>query len=277
MIAALPRVFAFTDDRLVAERDLAARAAAMATAAGPALGVVVRSRALEGRALLSLARELSDALRPAGAWLGVSERADVARAAGAQMVLAGRGALAESDLRRVAPQALVGRSVHDAEECASAARDGADFLVAGAIYPTPTHADRPPAGLGLVRDAAKTGRPVVAIGGLTPERAGEAAAAGAWGVAAIRALWDAPEPGAAAAAFLAALPAPAPTLAVTVNGEPRRARPGISLAELLGDLGLDARSVVVEHNRRIVRRDALASTPLGEGDALELVHFVGGG
>lgn len=62
-----------------------------------------------------------------------------------------------------------------------------------------------------------------------------------------------------------------------VNGEPRSVTSVASLADLLAHLGLDARTVVVELNRRIVRRDALATTRVRTGDAVEIVHFVGGG
>jgi thiamine-phosphate pyrophosphorylase len=276
MIAALPRLHAVTDDRVFGEGRLLERAAAMAAAAGPLLAVHLRARALAGGPLLALARELAAALRPHGTWLAVNDRADVARAAPAQAVVSGRGGLAVRDIRRVAPSAAVGRSVHGAGEAAAAAAEGADFLVAGAVWETASHPDRPPAGLELVRAAAGHGRPVVAIGGLTPARAPEAIGAGAWGVAAIRALWDQPDPGAAAAAFLAALPAD-PMIGLVVNGEARRARRGITLTGLLAELGLDPRAVVVEHNRRIVRRDELEGVRLEEGDAIELVHFVGGG
>jgi len=64
---------------------------------------------------------------------------------------------------------------------------------------------------------------------------------------------------------------------VVVNGSPRTVRPGVTLLELLAELELDPRTVVVEHNRRIVRRPALGETPVAAGDAIELVHFVGGG
>jgi len=64
---------------------------------------------------------------------------------------------------------------------------------------------------------------------------------------------------------------------VVVNGSPRTVRPGVTLLQLLADLELDPRTVVVEHNRRIVRRPALGATPVAAGDAIELVHFVGGG
>ena len=64
---------------------------------------------------------------------------------------------------------------------------------------------------------------------------------------------------------------------VVVNGSPRTVRPGVTLLELLAELAVDPRTVVVEHNRRIVRRPALGETPVAAGDAIELVHFVGGG
>lgn len=64
---------------------------------------------------------------------------------------------------------------------------------------------------------------------------------------------------------------------VTVNGERRAVPAGATLLELLGTLGLDPRAVVVEHNRAIVRRPDLERKYVSPGDAIELVHFVGGG
>lgn len=64
---------------------------------------------------------------------------------------------------------------------------------------------------------------------------------------------------------------------VVVNGEERRLRGPATLADLLRELELDARMVVVEHNRCIIRRPDLGGTGLGDGDVVELVHFVGGG
>ena len=276
MIASLPRLHAVTDDRVVGEGRIVERATAMAAAAGPLLAVQLRTRTLAGGAFLALARGLAQALKPHGAWLAVSDRADVARAAGAQIVVSGRGGMSVADVRRVAGQALVGRSVHTALEARAAADNDADFVIAGAVYATASHPDMKPAGPELVRGAAKAGLPVVAIGGLTPERTGAVIAAGAWGVAAIRALWDAPDPEAAARAFLTALPG-GDAIGVVVNGEARRTSRGTTLAGLLAELRLDPRTVVVEHNRHIVRRDALAGVTLAEGDQVELVHFVGGG
>lgn len=67
------------------------------------------------------------------------------------------------------------------------------------------------------------------------------------------------------------------TIDVLVNGEPHAVPDGASLMELLDTLHLDPRTVVVEHNRAIVRRADLAQVRVSSGDMVELVHFVGGG
>lgn len=67
------------------------------------------------------------------------------------------------------------------------------------------------------------------------------------------------------------------TIDIVVNGERRGVAPGLTLLELLGTFDLDPRTVVVEHNRAIVRRPALGEVRVAPGDAIELVHFVGGG
>ncbi len=64
---------------------------------------------------------------------------------------------------------------------------------------------------------------------------------------------------------------------IVVNGEARRVAERSSLLDLLETLGLDPRTVVIELNREIVRRPRLGETVLAAGDAVELVHFVGGG
>ena len=64
---------------------------------------------------------------------------------------------------------------------------------------------------------------------------------------------------------------------VMINGERKQVPAGATLLAVLAGLELDPRVVVVEHNRRIVRRAGLGEVRVKDGDAIELVHFVGGG
>lgn len=64
---------------------------------------------------------------------------------------------------------------------------------------------------------------------------------------------------------------------IEINGEPRRVPEGLSVAGLLERLDVDRRTVVVELNRRIVRRAELDDVRVGAGDRVEIVRFVGGG
>lgn len=64
---------------------------------------------------------------------------------------------------------------------------------------------------------------------------------------------------------------------VTINGDAREVPDGLDVAALLRHLELDPRLVVVEQNREILERDAVADTAVRPGDSFELVHFVGGG
>ena len=71
--------------------------------------------------------------------------------------------------------------------------------------------------------------------------------------------------------------AAAATISVSVNGEARELPAPITIAELLARIGLDTRKVAVERNMEIVPRSTYAATALAAGDALEIVHFIGGG
>jgi sulfur carrier protein len=66
-------------------------------------------------------------------------------------------------------------------------------------------------------------------------------------------------------------------ISVTVNGEARDIAAGRTVSDLLDDLGLHPRLIVVEYNREILDREHYSTTEVRAGDALELVHFVGGG
>ena len=197
----LPRIHAFTDAPLLSHPELGIRAAAIA-GAGPAVALHVRARGTNAALLAAAALRFVALARPPEAAVLVSERSDIAAAVGAHGVQLARQDLMPSDARRVLPHGWIGCSVHGMSEAAEAVSEGADFLVVGNVYETESHPGRPAAGLDLVRQASTLGVPIIAIGGITPERALAVREAGAYGVAAIRALWQAPDPASATLAML---------------------------------------------------------------------------
>lgn len=197
----LPRLHAVTDAATLALPDFGVRAAAIA-AAGSAVALHARDRAAGAPALASAAARMVALAGPPEASVIVSARADIAAAVGAHGVQLAAADLAPGDARRLLPRGWIGRSVHSAKEAEAAVAEGADFLMAGSVYQTASHPGRAAAGLDLIRGAAALGVPVIAIGGVTVERGRELRDAGAWGVAAITALWSAADPAAAALALL---------------------------------------------------------------------------
>jgi thiamine-phosphate pyrophosphorylase len=198
----LPRLHAVTDAAVLAADDFGVRAAAIA-AAGPAVALHARDHAAGGAALARATARLLALARPPEAAVFVNGRPDVAGALHAHGVQLSRGDLAPSDARRLFFSGWIGRSVHGADEAATAIEEGADFLLVGNVYESASHPGRPAAGLELVRAVSALGRPVIAIGGIDAARAAEVRAAGAYGVAAIGALWRASDPATAALALLA--------------------------------------------------------------------------
>jgi thiamine-phosphate diphosphorylase len=158
-----------------------------AAAAGIDL-VQVRERDLEGRALLEVVRACLAAVTGTASRVLVNDRLDVALAAGAHGVhLRGASFPAARVRDLVGTGFLVGRSVHSAAEAAEAYRSGGlDYLMFGNVFETASKPGRPGTGLDRLADvAAATPLPVLAVGGITAERAPLVARAGAAGFAAI--------------------------------------------------------------------------------------------
>ena len=198
----LPRLHAITDHAVLALEDFPARAAAIA-AAGPAVALHARDRSSTGSQLTAVTQRLQALARPPGAAVFVNARADLALALDTQGVQLGIDDLTPADVRRALGarwHGWIGASVHSLEDAVAAA--GADFLMVGNIYQTPSHPGRPGRGAGLIREIAALGRPVIAIGGITAARARELCEAGAWGIATIREAWHAADPYRAALALL---------------------------------------------------------------------------
>ena len=197
-----------TDRTQTRGRDLLAVVSECLAAGLPS--VQLREKDLGPPELLQLARDLRGPTAAARAWLIVNDRADVALAARADGVQRTHASLSVEDLHVIGDKRLrIGASVHSLEDAREAARAGADWLVFGPVYDTPSKRRYgPPQGLsalGLV--ARHVDIPVIAIGGITPERVAEVRAAGASGVAAISAILAANSPAAVTRRFLAALDA----------------------------------------------------------------------
>lgn len=196
----LPRVHAISDAGVLALDDLGVRAAALA-AGGSAVALHARDRTAPTKMLTRAAERFIALARPPEASVFVNGRPDIAAAVGAHGIQLGRTDLAPADARRVFTHGWIGRSVHSIEEAMAARAEGADYLMVGTIYPTPSH-NEPAAGPPLVEACASLGLPVIAIGGVTAARMPELLSAGAYGVAAVRALWHAADPAKAVIAFL---------------------------------------------------------------------------
>ena len=168
--------------------------------------VQMRDKTLEARLELDVLDIVADACRRHGALLAVNDRADVALAAGAQVLHLGQDDLPVSWARRIVGDAVViGRSTHDPRQAAAAANQpGVDYFCAGPCWPTPTKPGLPAAGLELIHStaASKPARPWFAIGGIADiHRLDDVLRAGATRVVVVRAITEAADPEAAAAAF----------------------------------------------------------------------------
>jgi thiamine-phosphate pyrophosphorylase len=150
--------------------------------------VQLREKDLPTRSLLALARDLADLARTYNARVLINDRADVCLAAGSAGVHLPAAGLPASVARAlVGPDRLIGRSAHSADEAARAEREGADFVVLGPIFDTPTkRAFGLPIGLRELERARLCCRvPLFGIGGITKDRVRDVVKAGARGVAVV--------------------------------------------------------------------------------------------
>jgi thiamine-phosphate pyrophosphorylase len=148
---------------------------------------------------------LADSARRHGALFAVNDRADIARAAGADVLHLGQGDLPISVAREVVgPHTLVGLSTHNPDQAAAAAGGDPDYFCVGPCWPTPTKPDRAAPGLPLVRAVFRLSaeqvseKPWFAIGGIDADRLPEVLEAGARRIVVVRAITAADDPRAAA-------------------------------------------------------------------------------
>jgi thiamine-phosphate pyrophosphorylase len=199
----LPIVCLITDRTLATDRPLEA-AIAEAVAGGVNM-VQLREKDLPQRELLDLARRIRGAIGHDAALL-VNGPLAVAVDAGADGVhLPSDGLPIHVARQACGGTMLVGRSAHRIAEAAAAAAEGADYVELGTIYPSRSHPGGPAQGLEPVAAAARSGVPVLAVGGITATNTAEIIAAGASGVAVISAILADRDPRAAASRLAAAV------------------------------------------------------------------------
>ncbi len=204
------RLTVITDEALARPRALSDVVREALAAGAPT--IQLRLKGATARELLEAAHTLIPIVRSAGALFIVNDRLDVALAAGADGVHLGPDdppvmdarTVAADTVRAVAEAFIVGYSADTTDGATRAEAEGADYLGVGAVYATANKSDAGEViGLeGLRRVVKAVSIPVVAIGGITPERIGAVAETGACGSATIGAVMGSPEPAEAVRALL---------------------------------------------------------------------------
>jgi thiamine-phosphate pyrophosphorylase len=198
-----PRLYAIIEPTLLTISELAL---AEALAESGVELIQYRNKTASSRQIFEISLQLSKMLVPRGARFIVNDRPDIALLADAGGVHVGQEDLSVEDARAICGrERWVGVSTHTLEQVAAADRTSADYIAFGPIFPTSTKRN-PDAVVGteLLRRARKmTAKPIVAIGGITLERAAEVYRAGADSLAVIRDLICAENPRARAREFLA--------------------------------------------------------------------------
>jgi thiamine-phosphate diphosphorylase len=165
----------------------------MAIVSSAAAGLRTASRATivqlraPGLSTAALEKELSKLVASVSVPILISSRCDVAIACDAAGVNLPESDISVADARQLVGRRLIGRSVHSAGSAQAAENDGADYVIFGPVWESASHQGIAPAGVAALAEVVgSVGIPVLAIGGVTEERAAEVLASGAAGYAAIR-------------------------------------------------------------------------------------------
>ena len=192
---AVPRLHVVCPDVILRKANAELRLIELLEAGAADVALHLRPRETPVRRCLDLAFRLTPIADRSGSWLVVNGRTDVARIVRPQAVQLGHGALPVGAVRiLLGPECAIGVSVHSWDDCRRAQAAGADFLLLGTIFPTPSHSGEAGAGPSLVSRCAGTELPVIAIGGIDDSNIAEVRGAGAHGAAVIRAVWEADDP-----------------------------------------------------------------------------------
>ncbi len=206
MLTLSSRLLVVTDRHQTNGRPLVPLLQQMLAAIAPA--IQLRERDLSARELVILARDVLAMTASRGSQLLINDRIDIALALEGVGVHLRSNSLPVSVARKMlGTQRLLGVSVHSIEEAVQAEFQGADYVVLGPIYETPSkQAFGPPLGIDVLEKTCRLVRiPIIGIGGVTAARAREMRGAGAFGAAVITAILGAPDVDSAARELLDAV------------------------------------------------------------------------
>ena len=247
--------------------------------------IQLRAKDMTKREVLAQAYALRKLTRHYDVPLIINDHIDIALAVDADGVHLGQDDLPLAEARRIlGADRIIGISTHSIEQALRAERDGADYIGVGPVFPTGTKPGRQAVTTSYVQEAAQRIRiPFVAIGGITTSNVNEVLAAGAARICAVSAIVGSDDPAHECRSFLQAIhasdqskPGQVDLKQIRVNGraEQTSAR---HVTELVQQLGLEGKRIVVELNGQILAREAWSEAEIENGATLEMVHFVGGG
>jgi thiamine-phosphate pyrophosphorylase len=200
------RLYPIVDTEICQARGLDPESLALACFHGGARVVQLRVKSGSSAGFLELAERLVESARPFGAAVIVNDRADIARLAHASGVHVGQDDLAPAAVREIFGEGVIGCSTHDPSQADEALGSPADYIAVGPVFDTATKATGYSGrGFDLVRHASGRGKAVIAIGGITLERAPEVIESGASSVAVITDLLAGGDPEARVRDYLRAL------------------------------------------------------------------------
>lgn len=192
----MPHVHLITNTEILTRDGFREVAAGLLEEGRGAVALHLRAPGAGPLLLWALAHELLPMARASGGHLLVNDRVDVALAAtGVGVHLRGDSLPTSATRQILGPGVNLGRSIHSAEEALAEAAGGADYLLLGTIYSSASHPGVQGSGVGTIQNVGSLcSTPLIAIGGITPERVAEVRGAGASGVAVMRGIWGSANP-----------------------------------------------------------------------------------